>query len=41
MNECTLVSTNIALPDDGASAPKRVEAILMSILILFFLKTNR
>jgi hypothetical protein len=30
----TLASTNNALPDDGVTAPKHVEAILMQILIM-------
>jgi len=30
----TLASTNNVPPDDGVTAPKHVEAVLMSILIL-------
>jgi hypothetical protein len=29
----TLASSNNALPDDGVTAPKRVGAVLMSILM--------
>jgi hypothetical protein len=29
----TLASTSNALPDDGVTAPKHVEAVLMSILM--------
>jgi len=29
----TLASTNNALPDDGVTAPKHVETVLISILI--------
>jgi len=31
---CLLASTNNALPDDGATAPKHVGAVLMLILML-------
>jgi hypothetical protein len=33
LTNVTLASSNIALPDDGVTAPKHVGAVLMSILI--------
>jgi len=36
LTSVTLASTNNELPEDGVTAPKRIGAILMQILILFF-----
>jgi len=35
LTSVTLANTNIALPDDGVTAPKHFGAVLMSILKLF------
>jgi len=33
LTNVTLASTSNALPDDGVTAPKHVEAVLMSIVL--------